>query len=187
MFRVQYLCHLFFMDPITSEAWDGALYPTLILICALCRQLSCYNSIQLHIIFSSVTSKNLFQVDDKLPDITTIFMCPSVTKTLRYKKQLLTDPRVILVKDHNAYLRIKIWEDQEIDYVTAHGRIARYYQKPTRRCVKNNMEMLRRDSELCTELTREHENSLVGTGGTKESNANVLQRLQQAAELKGRK
>ena len=84
------ICHLFFIVPITSEAfiipWDGALYPTLIPICALCRQVSCYNSIQLHIIFSSVTSKNLFQVDDKLPDITTIFMCPSVTKTLRYKK-----------------------------------------------------------------------------------------------------
>jgi hypothetical protein len=36
------------------------------------------------------------------------------------------------------------------------------------------MEMLRRDSELCAEIISEHKNNVMGTGGTNESNANVL-------------
>lgn len=47
--------------------------------------------------------------------------------------------------------------------------------------------MLRRDSEFYTELIREHENGIMGTGGTNESNRNVWQRQQQATEMKGRK
>jgi hypothetical protein len=46
-------------------------------------------------------------------------MCPLLTKTLWYKTWFLTDPRIILVKHHYAYQRIKIWEDQEIEYVRA--------------------------------------------------------------------